>query len=122
RQSAIRNPHPRGGHRPAGGEGGTHAGGLHLVHAPELLPQWQREICPNGYYNLGLAHGVPGVIAVLGGAVAAGVRPDVAPQLLEGSVKWLLGKQLPADADTAFASWAGPGIEERGSRLAWCYG
>src|SRR5262249_45905527 len=23
---------------------------------PEVLPEWQRERCPDGYYNLGLAH------------------------------------------------------------------
>src|SRR4051812_14446556 len=33
--------------------------------APELLPEWQRQACPHGYYNLGVAHGVPGVIALL---------------------------------------------------------
>src|SRR3954452_6230771 len=60
-------------------------GGCTWFTPPELLPQWQRELCPKGYYNLGLAHGVPGVIAVLGGAVATGVRPDIVPQLLEGA-------------------------------------
>src|SRR5439155_5317436 len=33
---------------------------------PERLPGWQRERYPRGYYNTGLAHGMPGVIALLG--------------------------------------------------------
>src|SRR4029079_16935527 len=28
---------------------------------PERLPEWQREIHTKGYYNLGVAHGLPGV-------------------------------------------------------------
>lgn len=37
-----------------------------------LIPE-TREKCPRGYYNLGLAHGVPGVIGLLGRACAPGV-------------------------------------------------
>jgi hypothetical protein len=29
------------------------------------LPAWQRERAPASYYNLGVAHGIPGVIAFL---------------------------------------------------------
>src|ERR1700688_1895526 len=36
--------------------------------APELLPDWQRAIFPRGYYNLGVAHGVPAVVAMLDAA------------------------------------------------------
>src|SRR5690349_7195297 len=28
---------------------------------PHLLPAWQREQAPAGYYNLGVAHGIPGI-------------------------------------------------------------
>ena len=46
-------------------------------HTPsDLLPQWQRDLCPNGYYNLGLAHGVPGVVVLLAAAHAAGWRKN----------------------------------------------
>jgi lantibiotic modifying enzyme len=89
---------------------------------PERLPDWQRERCPRGYYNLGLAHGVPGVIALLGGACAADVARASAQPLLEGAVEWLLGQRLPEGAGSSFSSWAGPGVERDASRLAWCYG
>jgi lantibiotic modifying enzyme len=89
---------------------------------PERLPDWQRERCPRGYYNLGLAHGVPGVIALLGGACAAGVARAEAQPLLQGAVEWLLHQKLPEGAGSSFSSWAGPGVEQDASRLAWCYG
>ena len=44
---------------------------------PELLVTWQREQAPTGYYNLGVAHDIPGAIAMLGavlGAVAVAAR------------------------------------------------
>ncbi len=45
--------------------------------APELLVTWQREQAPTGYYNLGVAHGVPGAIAMRG-AMAAVAAPELA--------------------------------------------
>jgi hypothetical protein len=29
------------------------------------LPEWQRKLCPEGYYNLGVAHGIPAIIHFL---------------------------------------------------------
>jgi len=87
---------------------------------PELLPPWQRALCPDGYYNAGLAHGVPGAIGVLAGTLAAGVRVELARELLHGSVAWLLG--LPPPEGTAFSSWYTSGTDQGASRAAWCYG
>ena len=87
-----------------------------------LLPEWQVQLCPNGYYNLGLAHGVPGVIGLLGRNIAAGIEPERSWILLGGAVRWLLEQQLPTDWDSSFPSWAGPGIEPEISKVAWCYG
>ena len=42
--------------------------GLASFTAPDLLPAWQQEQAPQGYWNLGLAHGVPGVIGILRGS------------------------------------------------------
>jgi hypothetical protein len=95
---------------------------------PEMLPPETRDRTPHGYYNLGVAHGVPGVIALLGDACRLGVRVERARPLLEGAVRWLLGQRLPAPADPAqqggfcYASYVGEGIELRPARLAWCYG
>src|SRR5262245_13607177 len=90
---------------------------------PEQLPDHQREQSPNGYYNLGVAHGVPGVLAVLAGAVAAGVAVEKARPLLEGGVAWLLESQLPEGAGSRFGYTVSPGVDTIvPSRLAWCYG
>jgi hypothetical protein len=88
---------------------------------PQLLPDWQRQLNPNGYYNLGLAHGVPGVIALLGAACAAGIREPAVRPLLAGAVRWLLAQQLP-EGEARFPSWTGPGVARSPGRLAWCYG
>ena len=83
---------------------------------------WQRTEAPDGYYNLGLAHGVPGVIALLGAACATGVAAGTARPLLDGAVAWLLAQRLPDGFVSQFSYWAGPGIKAEPSRLAWCYG
>jgi lantibiotic modifying enzyme len=88
---------------------------------PELLPPWQREFAPIGYYNLGLAHGVPGVIALLGHIVAADTVPEARP-LLEEAVDWLLRQKLPSSADSTFSTCIIEGREPYPSRSAWCYG
>ena len=90
---------------------------------PEQLPDHQRETSPNGYYNLGVAHGVPGVVAVLAGACAAGVAVEKARPLLEGAVTWLLAHQLPEGMGSRYGYTVSPGVEDRHpSRVAWCYG
>ncbi|HEX8086461.1 MAG TPA: lanthionine synthetase LanC family protein [Solirubrobacteraceae bacterium] len=86
---------------------------------PEELHPDTRERAPDGYYNLGLAHGVPGVTAVLAGAVAAGV--DSAAPLLDASVAWL-ESQVLEDAPALWPFFVGPGVEAFPARLAWCYG
>lgn len=90
--------------------------------SPVLLPEWQRQICPNGYYNLGLAHGVPGIIALLGRIVSAGIEPERSRHLLEGAVRWLLAQKGTAESESYFSTWAGRGIEREASKVAWCYG
>ena len=89
---------------------------------PEALPEHQRRICPGGHYNLGVAHGVPGVIALLGGACVAGIARERARRLLDGAVGWLLSQELPRESPSAFPMWTAPGIAGRPARSAWCYG
>jgi lantibiotic modifying enzyme len=85
---------------------------------PKWLAAETREKSPRGYYNLGLAHGVPGVIALLGQACAVGVGQDRARPLLDGAARWLLAQQLP----DGFPAWVAPEAPREPTRLAWCYG
>ncbi|HYP22387.1 MAG TPA: lanthionine synthetase C family protein [Actinomycetota bacterium] len=89
---------------------------------PELIPPTARERVPEGYYNLGLAHGVPGVIALLAQARRAGVATATAAPLLEGAVEWVLAQALPQGGRATWPYFVGPGIDPRPARLAWCYG
>lgn len=107
--------------------------------APELLPDWQRKLFPQGYYNLGMAHGVPAVIALLAAAAAAADRlapsatdsaADPDPRVLaararalrEGATRWLLAQRLPAGEPCWFGTTFSPETPPQRSRLAWCYG
>jgi hypothetical protein len=77
---------------------------------------------PHGMINLGVAHGVPGVLPVLAQAAAMGAAPESAPALLRGAVAWLLSRSLPAGRDSVFPDAWGPGVELHPARNAWCYG
>jgi lantibiotic modifying enzyme len=97
-------------------------GGTTWRTAPGLLPPHQRKEAPRGYYNVGLAHGVPGVIAILGAACAAGVRRRTARRLLGGAVRWLLRQRTEHGGATSFPAWVVPGVPSAACRSAWCYG
>lgn len=86
---------------------------------PERLPAWQAAQAPNGLFNVGMAHGVPGVVALLGGAVEAGVAAEVARSLLEGAVAWILAQDDGERMPSWVALHKGP---QPGRNLAWCYG
>jgi lantibiotic modifying enzyme len=97
------------------------ADGITWHTAPELLPEHQRAQCPGGYYNLGLAHGIPAVIAVLAGASAAGVATPTARRLLAGATRWLAAR-AQRRGRSVYPAWLVPGTPETSCRSAWCYG
>ena len=88
--------------------------------APELLPDFQRARAPDGYWNLGVAHGIPGAIALLARFAAADIEPARCRTLLDGAVALLLGS-APAGATPRFAGWL-PDAGGTTPRVAWCYG
>ncbi|MFG6417312.1 lanthionine synthetase C family protein [Roseateles sp. DC23W] len=75
---------------------------------------------PLGNFNLGVAHGVPGVICLLAELVDQKVRVDELRPLLQASIHWLLSSKLRrATGRTQYPHIYG---ESSPSRLAWCYG
>jgi lantibiotic modifying enzyme len=96
--------------------------GLTWFTAPERLPEHQRVHHPNGYYNLGLAHGAPGVIGFLADTCAAGVAVERARPLLDGAVAWLLTQRQPEAVGSTFAWALAAGDPPTDCRSAWCYG
>jgi hypothetical protein len=97
-------------------------GGVTWLSKPCFLPPHQLEQSPNGYYNLGVAHGVPAVIAVLAAASAAGIRPEKSEPLFREAVAWLLAQRLGKGSPSAFPCWVQEGLLEGPARAAWCYG
>ncbi len=86
------------------------------------LPPWQRRKAPNGYYNLGVAHGVPGVLWLLARLTGVGIGADRAGALLRGGLAWMCEQQPDPDRPE-LPSWIAPGVpREENRRLAWCYG
>ncbi len=90
---------------------------------PDLLPEWQRALCPRGYYNLGVAHGIPGIIHFLNEVSDLSIVDHKrSHRLLEGAVNWLIANRLPTGSRSIFSPWIAPGESPTDSRMAWCYG
>lgn len=96
------------------------ANGVWFSH-PDWLPEWQRELMPRGHHNLGVAHGIPGVIGFLAAAQNAGVRDPRLRQMAEDAVPWVLA-QKGIWPGSLFPSHVPPDSEPRQTRTAWCYG
>lgn len=98
--------------------------GLSWKTAPEHIEEESREAYPLGCYNLGVAHGVPGVLGVLAGAVSAGVAEAPARELLQGGWDGLMAWRGTDSAPARFATRLGEDGEPRRwpARPAWCYG
>ena len=89
---------------------------------PENIGEEGRKLTPRGHFNTGLAHGVPGVIALLALIRNAGLCLPRCDRLLRGAVAWLLAQELPAGAGSRFPAFFSEPCPPRPSRGAWCYG
>ena len=79
-----------------------------------------RDTVPNGFYDLGLAHGVPGVICFLSALYELDPHAETAA-LLARLVGWMRA-QRESGGPWPYPSWVTPeGYRQRG-KLAWCYG
>ncbi|HLU67025.1 MAG TPA: lanthionine synthetase C family protein [Kofleriaceae bacterium] len=89
-------------------------------HTPAAeLVDWQRRAYPDGYYNLGVAHGVPGILGLLARAVAAG--HERRRGLLEEGLAWLAA-QAQRGGDACYGACRTDAAQEPPTRSAWCYG
>jgi len=71
-------------------------------------------------YNLGLAHGVPSIIAAILPALKIPTLFERTKRLLIQSCDWLLQQEL--DAPQSVSCFASSCNDNNGSRLGWCYG
>lgn len=88
---------------------------------PERLSADDRVMWPEGRYDLGLAHGSPGIIAFLGRLLLAGVETDRARALLFDATRWLRSRANGV-ASPRFAHFSAPVGPSQPTRIAWCYG
>ncbi len=87
----------------------------------ELVPAHEHARYPTGWYNCGVAHGVPGVIGLLGRiAELPGAAPVVA-ELRDGAIRWMFDQRTPDLTRSRFPTVATPD-QELSARTAWCYG
>lgn len=90
--------------------------------APELLPDFQQKLAPNGYYNAGLAHGSPGVLALAALVARHSIERERCQRLADGAVNWILSLRNLASARGQVPSWYSETHSGGASRVAWCYG
>ncbi len=91
------------------------SGGVAWWTEPVDVSGYQRP----GHYNLGVAHGVPGVVAVLAQMCKIPELAGRARPLLERAVGWLLAQRLSPGRGADFSF----GTDGRTpARSAWCYG
>jgi len=82
-----------------------------------FVPPHQRASCPDGCINLGLAHGQPGVLALLARCTAIPELTSRARPLLDGALAWLLPRCEAGLGYHVIGDELAPP-----ARTAWCYG
>ncbi|MFZ6659121.1 lanthionine synthetase C family protein [Undibacterium sp. TJN19] len=73
---------------------------------------------PKGNFNLGLAHGVPGVIALFARAILNGFQSSQLKDSLSDTTNWLLANER-FGTESSFSVLSGVTYD---ARSAWCYG
>ena len=95
------------------------------VTRPELIHPSERYMTPDGCYNLGLAHGIPGAIAAVARTCLERPAPGLARDLLRDSVDCMLARRRTGDAEGCSAGKLRPGESPDAvepARPTWCYG
>ncbi|MCE5289315.1 MAG: hypothetical protein LLG14_08720 [Nocardiaceae bacterium] len=72
------------------------------------------------YLDLGMAHGVPGVLALC--SAAARLGSTRATDLAQSAAQCLLAHEFPLDQLTRYPAVVEPGETPMPTHLAWCYG
>jgi lantibiotic biosynthesis protein len=98
----------------------------HFLGDEEMTAQYQ-----HGNLNCGLAHGIPGPMAVMALALSQGVTVPGLDDAVDGLVGWLVGCRVddqwgvnwPYTVSLTPEGWPDPGGSSQvPSRAAWCYG
>ncbi len=88
-------------------------------------PSWrgpQREQYWPGGVDLGVAHGIAGVIPFLARVHSIGLAKQTVRPLLDEAVRWLLAHMVDTKSGPTVPYFVADGVEPRPVRSAWCYG
>jgi len=88
-------------------------------------PTWkgpQRERYQPGGVDLGVAHGMAGVIPFLARVHRVGLAQQTVRPLLDGAVRWLLAHMVDTVSGPTAPCFVADDIEPGPARSAWCYG
>ena len=88
-------------------------------------PSWQgprREQYRPGGVDLGVAHGIAGVVPFLARVHRLGLAQQTVRPLLDGAVRWLLAHMVDTVSGPTVPYFVADGVEPGPARSAWCYG
>ncbi len=95
--------------------------GMSWVTPPSLIPADTRRSWPQGHVNVGVAHGVTGVVGWLCAVARHGiVHPRIEP-MVEQAVAWVLAVTHEV-SPPCVPRFVGPDGGRQPAQLAWCYG
>jgi lantibiotic biosynthesis protein len=80
------------------------------------------QLYPAGGVDLGVAHGMAGLLPLLARACALGAGGPAVRALLDNAVRWLTERLIGSPAGTMIPSFVARDIEPEPARTAWCYG
>lgn len=114
-----------------------------LTRDVEVLGQWipgwyisvenqflesDKRLYPKGNFNCGLAHGIPGPLALLSLALLKGVEVEGHQRAMKKISKWLVERKCWNQYGVfwpgriSFEDYVAGTMTEQGTREAWCYG
>jgi hypothetical protein len=95
--------------------------GLSWLTSKMFIPEYDRANYKAGYFNIGVAHGIPGIIGFLASFLRVNPKNRMAKEMLESSIAWLLthddGNHFSFNIPLIVSATPPPP-----GRLAWCYG
>lgn len=97
-------------------------------HTPAgLIAGQMRAVYPDGNHNCGMAHGLPGPLALLAIAAREGVVADGMPEAIGTAAGWLADHAVTTDVGPDWPNAVSlppgdPAAGGHGGRPAWCYG
>jgi hypothetical protein len=75
-----------------------------------------------GRVDLGVGHGIAGVIPFLARVHSLGIAKETVGPLLDGAVRWLLAHMVDTVSGPTVPFFVADGVEPGPARSAWCYG